>query len=262
MTKVSMFKSLIKLFLIAFFALFSPAYATNKTFVSLTPVTTEIMYAIGAQNSLIGVSTMCNYPKEAQTKEKIGNNFFINKEKIIKLNPNYILTIDSAQPLLAEFKYTKIKPLFFRFSTIEDVYKNILQMGVLTNNEQNAKNVVASIQKKVSVYKAPNQKKILYLVQPDPMITVGQNSFIASVIKQSGHICVTSGLKNDYPVISKEFALKQQPDIVILTFKTNLSEVKKLFPGTKIVVLTDEQRDILNRPGPRIYKGVQFFSKL
>lgn len=236
--------------------------ANTPTFVSLTPVTTEIMYAIGAQNSLIGISTRCNYPAETKNKEKVGDNFFLNKEKIIRLNPDYILAIDSSQPILNDFNKTNIKPIFFKFSSIDDVYKNILAIGKLTNKEQNAHILVKNIEAKINLYKTQHPKKILYLIQPEPMITVGNKSFISSVIKKSGHICVTDKLKSDYPIISREYAIKTKPDIIIVTFKTDITPIKKLFPNAKIIFLTKVQRDILNRPGPRIYEGVKFFSEL
>lgn len=261
-----MFKSLTKLiFTIVLLGFSSVSYAktvSSPTFVSLTPVTTEIMYALGAQDSLIGISTMCNYPAETKNKEKVGDNFFINKEKIIRLNPDYILEVDFSQPLLVDFKKTKIKPLFFRFSSIEDIYKNILIMGTLTKKEKEAQKLVMSIKEKLDSYKTSHPKKILYLVQPDPMITIGNGSFISSVINKSGHKCVTDKLNSDYPVISKEFAIKSKPDIVIVTFKTDLKPLKKMFPQSKIIFLTKEQRDILDRPGPRIYRSVKFFSEL
>lgn len=261
-----MYKFLTKLILIICILLSGGnAYAklvNSPTFVSLTPVTTEIMYAIGAQDSLIGISTRCNYPAETKNKEKVGDNFFLNKEKIIRLNPDYILAIDSSQPLLNDFNKTSIKPIFFKFSNINDIYKNILAIGKLTNKEKNARLLVKNIGAKINLYKTSHPKKILYLIQPDPMITIGNRSFITSVIKKSGHICVTDKLKSDYPIISREYAIKTKPDIIIVTFKVDLKPIKNLFPNAKIIVLTKEQRDILNRPGPRIYEGVKFFSKL
>lgn len=261
-----MYKFLTKLILIICIFLSScNAYAklvNAPTFVSLTPVTTEIMYAIGAQNSLIGISTRCNYPAETKNKEKVGDNFFLNKEKIIRLNPDYILAIDSSQPILNDFSKTGIKPIFFKFNNIESIYKNILEIGKLTNKEKNAHLLVKNINAKINLYKAPHPKKILYLIQPEPMITIGNKSFITSVIKKSGHICVTDQLKSDYPIISKEYAIKTKPDIIIVTFKTDITPIKKLFPDSKIIFLTKTQRDILNRPGPRVYEGVRFFSEL
>lgn len=261
-----MYKFLIKLILtICIFLSSCNVYAkavTSPTFVSLTPVTTEIMYAIGAQNSLIGISTRCNYPAETKNKEKVGDNFFLNKEKIIRLNPDYILAIDSSQPILNDFNKTNIKSIFFKFRSINDVYKNILAIGKLTNKEKNARLLIRNIDAKINLYKSPHPKKILYLIQPDPMITVGNKSFITSVIKKSGQICVTDKLQSDYPIISREYAIKTKPDIIIVTFKTDVTPIKKLFPNSKIIFLTKVQRDILNRPGPRVYEGVKFFAQL
>lgn len=258
-----MYKLLARFIFVIFFSLYGVcSIAKPITFVSLVPATTEIMYAIGAQDSLIGVSTMCNYPEPTKFKDKVGNNFFLNKEKIIELKPDYVISIDSAQPLLTPFNRAEIKTLFLKFRNINDIYSNILFLGNLTNKEQNAQLLVSSIKLKIKKYKAKKPKKILYLVQYDPMVTVGKNSFITNVIKQSGNQSVTEELKSDYPVVTKEYALKVNPQVIVLSFETDLKEIKKLFPKAKIITLNKIQRDVVNRPGPRIYLGVKFFSEL
>ena len=66
---------------------------SNPKIISLAPAVTEIIYALDVQDNLIGVSTACNYPKEAMLKEKVGDAYFLNKEKIIRLNPDYIFVL-------------------------------------------------------------------------------------------------------------------------------------------------------------------------
>ena len=74
-------------FLISFFVIFAGVlvYAEEITFVSLSPALTETMYVLGADYMLKGVSNSCTYPVEAKNKEKIGDSYFVNYEKIIKL---------------------------------------------------------------------------------------------------------------------------------------------------------------------------------
>ena len=251
------------LFLAVFFCC-SYVYADEKkvTYVSITPATTEIIYALNAQDGLLGVSTECNYPEDTSNKIKIGNTFFIDKEKIIRLKPDYIFSMDSTQYLLANFKFSHIKPIFFKFNTVEDVYKNIEYIAKLLNKTSQAEKLIFSIKKHISETKTNSPKKILYLVQVNPMISVGKNSFISDIIKKSGQISVTSNLDTYYPTISEEFALRSSPAIVVVNFFDDTTRLKILFPNSKIIILSKEERDFINRPGPRIYKSVQYFSKL
>ena len=264
MVKGFMF-GLISKIICLFFGVFffcSYAYAEKTTYVSLTPSITEIVYALEAQDNLIGVSTECNYPIEASLKTKIGNTFFVDREKIIRLNPSYIFSMDSTQYLLASFKYSDIKPVFFKFDTINDAYKNIEYIGKLTDKTQQAGELISSIKEQISKIKTNSPKKILYLVQVNPMISIGKKSFITDVIQKSGQLSVTSNLNAYYPTISEEFAVKSSPDIVVVNFFDDTRRLRQLFPHSKIIILSKEERDVINRPGPRVYKSVQYFSKL
>ena len=260
MVKGFMF-GLISKIICLFFGVFffcSYAYAEKTTYVSLTPSITEIVYALGAQDNLVGVSTECNYPKEASLKTKIGNTFFVDREKIIRLKPDYVFSMESTQYLLASFKYSQIKPIFFKFDTIDDVY-NIAR---LSNKTQRSEKLISGIKKQISESKTNSPKKILYLVQVNPMISIGKKSFITDIIQKSGHVSVTSNLNAYYPTISEEFAVKSSPDIVVVNFFDDTRRLGQLFPHSEIIILSDEERDIINRPGPRVYKSVQYFSKL
>lgn len=235
----------------------------GKTFVSISPAMTEIMYAIGAEHSLVAVSNYCTYPEGAKNKEKIGSNYSINEEKILKLKPDYILALDISEALLDKFKRLKITPLCFKYPDIQSIHNNILTLGTLTGHEKEAKGIVEFSKKKINEAKGKAQgKRVLYLVQTRPMITIGKKSFITDVIEQSGNHSATAGLSSHYPVILEEYAIKLKPDIVVLGAFTDKKDVEKYFPKTPIVKMSTEQNDIINRPGPRIYKSVEFFSSL
>ena len=232
-----------------------------KTFVSISPAMTEIMYAIGAENSLLAVSNYCSYPKEAKEKEKIGSNYSLNEEKILKLKPDYILALDVSEALVNKFRRLKIEPLCFKYPDIESIYKNILTIGKLTGHIKEAQSVVQYSKKRIAKANKSG-KKVLYIVQTGPMITVGKKSFITDVIEKSGNRSITAELNSYYPVILEEYVIKLKPDVVVLGAFTDENEAKRYFPHTKIVKMSLEENDIINRPGPRIYKSVEFFSRL
>ncbi len=263
MMKISMCKYLIKsLFILIFIAGFSNfVMAKESTYVSVSPSITEIIYSIGAQDSLIGVSSRCNYPREAKSKPIIGDSYFLNKERIIKLHPDYIFTVEATEGTFNEFKYTDVKPLYFKMNSVEDIYSNIKFIGQMTSKEKQAEQLIKNIKAQISLNKTKNPKKILYIIQTNPMITVGSDSFITDVIKKSGHNSVTQSVKGYYPSISVEYAIKSNPDYIVVCFDDD-KKLKKLFPKSKIILLTNEQKDVINRPSPRVYQSVKFFSSL
>ena len=255
--KISIFKYLISLVI-----LLNGICAYTSTYVSLSPVPTEIIYALDAQDNLLGVSTTCNFPEETKEKEIIGDTYFVNMEKLITLKPDYLFAMTSAKPKLSELILTNTKPIYFEFTTIEDIYDAIYKIAKLTNKEKNATKLISEIKTKIEKNKTKNPQKILYIVQTNPLITIGNKSFITDIIKKSGHTSVTEDINHYYPNITLEYALKTKPDVIVVCFPTDMEKIKKLFPNTRFLYLTDKQRDIINRSGPRVYEAVKLFAEL
>ena len=242
-----------------------PSFAAEKTFVSISPSLTEVMYAIGAQDSLKGVSTQCSFPKEAQKKPIIGDTYFINEELLLKIKPDYFLAPDSADFLINKYKRYGITPLCLKYPNIDAIYKNILTLGKLTGKESNAQKIVDDIKNKIDVARKSNKhpKKILYVVSMQPFMTIGGKSFITDIIEQSGNHSITKDLNTFYPAISLEYAINQKPDIIVLDYYCfSDGKFEKLFPKAKIVTMTKADSDIIDRPATRIYKSVEFFANL
>lgn len=235
--------------------------AKDVSFVSLSPALTEIIYAIGAQDSLKGVSTACSYPEDAKNKVIVGDNYFVNAEKIISLKPNYIIAPDSSVFVTDKFRRFDIEPLCFKNQDIESIKQNIIKLGELSGKIQNAEKVVEDIDKKILSANKNHNHKILYLVQTEPMITIGKKSFITDIIYKSGNKSITSDIDAFYPTISEEYAILMQPDVVVLSFFSDAKRIKKLFPKSRIITMTEEENDIVNRPGARVYKSVEFFAQ-
>ena len=255
--KISIFKYLISILL-----MFVGVSCNASTYASLSPVPTEIVYALGAEDNLLGVSNTCNFPKEVKEKEIIGDTYFVNMEKLITLKPDYLFAMTSAKPKLGELALTKTKPIYFEFTTIEDIYKAIHRIAELTEKRENADNLISKIKTEIEINKTQNPQKILYIVQTNPLITIGNKSFITDIIKKSGHTSVTENINHYYPNITLEYALKTKPDVIIICFPTDTEKIRKLFPDSKFLYLSVEQRDIINRSGPRIYEAVKLFARL
>ena len=255
--KISIYKYLIS----AVFLIYGMAsYAT--TYASLSPVPTEIIYALNAQENLVGVSSTCNFPEETKEKPIIGDTYFVNMEMMVKLKPDYLFSMSSAKPMLGQLSQTKTKPIYFEFTKIEEIYDAINYIAKLTNTEENAPKLIADIKKKVEQNKTKNPKKILYIVQTEPLITIGEKSFITDIIEKSGHTSVTADIEHYYPNITLEYAMKTNPNVVIICFPANVEKIQKLLPNAKFLYLTEKERDIITRSGPRVDEAVKLFADL
>lgn len=250
----------------------SASFAQSETkFISLAPSITEIIYYLNLDKNLIGVTQDCNYPKTVKNKEIIGNIFSINKEKVLELylkndKKINILALISSKPFLSEFNNMKgIDAQYFEFKNIDDIYSAMAKIGKIYGVESEAKTKAVAIKKEIAKYHTKNSKNILYLIQSEPMITVGKDSYITEVIRQSGNFSATSGIKGEYPSISKEYAASLSVDIVMVdNFQTEkrLDELKIFYPNARFIRLTQEQKDIINRPGPRVAEAVKLFYEI
>lgn len=256
--KISIFKFLISFII---FLVGLQAYA-QITYASLTPISTRIIYDLNAEKNLIGVSYSCQQLGYGKDKTLIGDTFHVNAEQLVKLKPNYIFALQSAKPKLSEIRLTKTKPIYFEFSSIEDIYAGIRLIAKYTEKNENAEPLIQNIKNKIDEYKTKNPKRILYIVQNDPLITIGNKSFINDIIIESGHYSVTSELDYSYPAITLEYAIKSNPDVVIITFGGASKKFKKLFPNSEILYLSSMQRDIINSPNSRVFEAVKLFSTL
>lgn len=134
-----------------------------KTYVSLSPVLSEIIYALGGEDNLLGVSSVCNYPNEIKEKEIIGDTYFLNMEKMVKIKPNYIFSMNSNKPLLGQVSQLGIKAIYFDFNNLDDIYKNIEKIAKVIDKNKEGYEVINNLKNKIENSKTKTPKKIFTL---------------------------------------------------------------------------------------------------
>ncbi|OGI31326.1 MAG: hypothetical protein A2287_02715 [Candidatus Melainabacteria bacterium RIFOXYA12_FULL_32_12] len=253
--------------LIAFMSFNNLVYSKpNDTIIALAPALAEIVYAVGAEDKLVAVSSWCDYPEDVKKKPKVGNAFSINKELIIKLKPKIILAVDSQQPMVDDLKMLGVEIYYFSSKNLDEVYDNIIKIGEITGHLKEATELVSELTQKQETLQAEKQKKVLYVINTEPLMSVSKYSFINDIIEKSGHKNITGSIKdnsrNEYPIISLEYVIAQKPDVVVITHSIDSAEYLKKYLKSKFVVITNEQVDTLSRPGPRVIDAIKMFSKL
>lgn len=237
-------------------------YAPVKgTYISLCPSVTEIIYAIGAQNKLTGVTSWSDYPEEVKKKPRVGSGFFINKEAIIKLKPEYIFALQEHKPIIDDLKLSGIKIYYFSAENLQSIYRNIALTGQITQKTSASNRLIGKLKNKQSCKKTVKPKKILYVIQSEPLISIGSKTLINDLIRKSGHTSITSTLKSKYPKISFEYVILSKPDVVIVPDSNSAGYLSK-FIKAKFVILTQKQNELLNRASPRTFEIINFLSGL
>ncbi len=234
--------------------------------VSLAPSLTEMIFAAGAGDRLVGVTTFCNYPSEALAIRKVGDTQTPNIESIIALKPQVVFVSTASQ--LEAFKATLedngIKVFVTNANSFEDVLKNLRQLGELFGTEQAVAEVIEKLDFRVNFVRqnvaGKTPVRAFVQISREPLFTIGKQSFLTEIIRSAGGESVTAAVETAYPKLSKETALAMDPDVIILSASDDNREPNEVFRNSKAVKsgrVFSVDADILSRPGPRIVDALE-----
>ena len=249
--------------------------ASSLRLISAAPSVTEILFALDLEEEVVGVTTHCNYPSEAQDKTKIGTFSYPNMERIMELKPDIVFTTGLEQaPLREKLNKLDITTVTIYPKTVEELYESIIHIGELTLRLREAqiivkemKKKVKRIEEKVSRIPADSRKKVLIEMMDDPLIVASSNSFVGELGAIAGGENIAYDTDRAYSKFSPELVVKRNPDCIILgyMFKNNdaIKRVQKRLGWSSInavktgSVFNDINPDILLRPGPRVQEAIE-----
>ncbi|MEH7274826.1 ABC transporter substrate-binding protein [Neobacillus vireti] len=247
--------------------------------VSLIPSNTEIAFAIGLGEEIVGVSNYDNYPEEVTAKEKIGD-LTVNIEKIISLQPNLVLahasTAHNITEGLQQLRDSGITVLVVNDAqTFDGVYDSIAMIGKATGATKEADSLIKDMQAKLAeikdkAAKITEKKKVLVEVSPAPdLFTTGKNTFMDDMIG----LINAENIANDqegWIKIDEEAMITRNPDVIITTYgfyddkavETVLERAGwENVNAIKNKQVIDVDSDRVTRSGPRIVEGVEELAK-
>ncbi|MGX6601562.1 ABC transporter substrate-binding protein [Micromonosporaceae bacterium Da 78-11] len=192
--------------------------------VSLTPSATEMLFAIGAGSQVTAVDDQSNYPTDAPKTDLSG--FKPNAEAIAAKNPDLVVLSNDIDKIVSQLDALKI-PVFLTpaATTMDDTYKEIGQLGMLTGHQSEAETLHQEMTAKINaiVEGVPTRSKPLsYYYELDPTLySVTSKTFVGSIFSMFGLSNVADaadpdGAKGGYPQISPEALVKANPDTIFL----------------------------------------------
>lgn len=240
--------------------------------VSLSPTETEVLFALGLGDKIVGVSNLDDYPEEAKSKPKMGD-LQGNAESIIAANPDIVF----AGLSLNKNSVTKLNDLKMNLfqtnpKTVDEAMERVILFGLINDKQEQAEKVVAEMKKEkqqvVDALKSlkPEQKKKVY-IEFSPGWTVGKGEFLDDMITLAGGVNVASDLQG-WKQISEEKIIQANPDVIF--FAKGVPDLEKTIRGRggwdkiaaiqggKVIGLDD---NLLSRPGPRITKALVNMAK-
>lgn len=238
--------------------------------ISLAPSNTEILYALGCQDRLVGVTSYCDYPKDAKKKEKVGTFASPNLEKILSLKPDVVFLTDGVQaPVIKRLEEAKITTFVVSPKTVNGMIDDLTRIGKVVGSENRAKSVSDNLKKRLAKVESTlshvkKKKTAFYELYHEPLMTVGAKSPINDILNKAGVINIAGDIQSAYPQYSLETLVQKNPDVYLASTGSmqspgdilkrsgwaGLSAVKN-----NRVYVFDE--NIINRPGPRMIDAVE-----
>lgn len=243
--------------------------------ISLAPSVTEMLFALGGGEHVVGVTEFCDYPAEAQTKPKVGY-ARPNLESLVALQPDLILAPqDFLQPdVLTKLEELKIAVFVLQATSIEDIITQMTTIGRMLERTSAANDAAGLMRQRLSEIKtlisASPKRRVLYVLNSEPVITVGPGSFIHQMLDLAGGTNVAAQSRVPYPRLSLEEILKQDPEILLFPVgKTEtVTETEQqtwrrwtTMSAVKAHRFASVPTDLVNRPGPRIVEGLEALAR-
>lgn len=255
-----------------------------KRIVSLAPSNTEILFALGLGNRVVGVTDYCNYPPEVVKLKKegkivsVGGFSTINVEKVVALKPDLVVAAyGNGLGNIEAIKRFGIPVICFNPKSLEDVMRDIWILGVVTGEKQNATKLIQFMKERIAyvekiVSRAKTKPKVVHILWNDPIWVSGRGTFVDELIRLAGGVNAVK--KKGWTVISIEELIRLNPDVIIVNsgngmgkgknmlyewimHDERLREIKAVRDGRVYVI----NADIVSRPSYRLVYALEEFAR-
>ena len=237
--------------------------------ITLAPHATELVYAAGAGNTLVGVVEYSDYPAESSRLPRIGNATRLDFERILTLRPDIAIAWRSGnRPAdLARLEELGIRLYLSEPRKLEDIAREVIELGELLGNEAAATTAAGDFMQQLTrLRQQPHHHgdvSVFYQVWPQPLITVGADHIISDIITLCGGRNIFGDLVDLAPPVSVEAVLQRNPSVIIAA--RDATQVDALaqwrrFPRLAAVKsgrLVSVPVDLIHRPTPRILAGAE-----
>lgn len=238
--------------------------------VSLAPNLTEIVYAVGAGEQLVGDTEYCDYPPQAKNVTKIGDTIHPSIERIIALKPQIVLvsTASQLEAFTKQLDDQHIAVYVTNPQSLEDIFRSTQTLGDLFGHHDSTVTLLDGLRNRAAaVEKASRSVKpvrVFYQVSDSPLYTIGRESYLTDLLRRAGAVSVTADVPGAFPRFSDEAALAANPDAIILPSGGSMGAANsgaapplKNSPAVingRVFRIND---DLLARPGPRLVDGLE-----
>lgn len=239
-----------------------------ENIISLAPSNTEILFALGLGDKVIGVTTYCDYPPEATEKEKIGGFSTVDVEKVVSLHPDLVVATGGVQTKFVEqLEDLGVSVIVLDPENLDEILEGIELVGKVTGVEDRARELVDNMQQRIEYITSKTEDlstrpKVFYVTWHDPLWTAGRDTFQDAIITLAGGNNIASDTEG-YFVYDPEMLVTQDPDVIILgAHGITPAEMESLSWWSELKAVKENRvytidPDITSRPGPRVVEALE-----
>ena len=246
-----------------------PDYA--QRILPLSPSLAEILFSLGLDERIVGVTEFATYPPATSGKPKVGTFFNPSLEKILALEPDLVIVGSERQDAKTSAALKKFKIPVYRVRPVDlkTIYVSICNLGAITGVEGRALQVVAEMKTEVARIEIRvaglKPQRVFYQVGVDPIVTANRKTFAADLIRRAGGVLVTADNPVRYPVYAIEKIIVDAPEVIIISSMspdTNYDRFRLSWQRWTTIPAVRNKRiyviesDMVDRPSPRIVDGL------
>lgn len=255
-----------------------------KRIVSLAPSNTEILFALGLKDRIVGVTDYCNYPpdilelKRSKRIESVGGYSTVDVEKVVRLRPDLVVaSYGNGIGVVKALKSFGITVICLNPKSIEDIIRDIEILGKVCGVEENASKLVEWIKLRIELIREDEHNwkpKIVHIVWSDPIWVSGKNTFIDDAIEIAGGVNAVN--ESGWVVLSLEDLIRINPDIIIVNSGNGMSssgeniiyesiiesDVLRNLKAVKCGNVYVIDADVISRPSYRLVYAIEEISKI
>jgi len=245
--------------------------------ISFAPSITEILYFLGVQERIVGVTQYSYYPPEADLKPKIGSYININMEKVLSLGPDLVIATKDGNPphVVDALEAVRIPVYVINPRSLDEIVLTIKKLSELLGVSKEAEAKIATLTERIqrirSLPKLNRAPKVFLQINLKPVMTVGKDTLHQDIISVAGGKNIFEDSLTPYPRVSIEEVIRRSPEVIFISSmerKGEFEEAKKEWmkwdslPAVKQNRIFMVDSDLIDRPTPRAVDGLEYIYKM
>ncbi|MYM42093.1 cobalamin-binding protein [Duganella qianjiadongensis] len=234
--------------------------------IAMAPHVTELLYAAGGGNKIVGAVTYSDYPEAAKKLPRIGDNRQVDMERVIAMKPDLIVIWlhGSSERQIDTLRQLGVPLFHSEPQKLEGIADSLLRLGQLMGTESVAQPAAAEISRQFAAlarqYGNRPPVRMFYQVWDKPLYTLSGSSIVSDAMRLCGGVNIFADLKVTAPVVSTEAVLQADPEAIFGTSEKNYGGVNLWRPYTTMKAVRNDNLftlngELLNRAGPRMVAG-------